>query len=429
MVDNAKSDLERKKFMARVLEKPLVCALSIMMTVGICASMPAFAGAPVSDAAKKSMNFDPAVQLVEQMKDGAVVHMVDGVTHKGGFNLIAFLLALAVTGLLVAGTSKSAKVTSVLVLIKIVALMAFIALAFPKVQGTNFEPMLPNGWGTPLSGVGVLGAAASIFFAYVGFDAVSTAAEETKNPNRNIPIGLIGSLAVCTVIYLLVAYAAVGSIGAQPGGPLSESKEPLAFVLRELNYPLIGDMVGWAAILALPSVVLMMMFGQTRILFTMSRDGLLPDKLASVHPKYKTPHVITWITGVFVAFFAALFPVDILADISNAGTLFAFAAVAVGVMVLRRTEPNRARPFRTPLVWIVGPLAVAGSLLLFFSLGWNPTIKFFCIWAVLGLIVYFAYARRRSHLAPGNEHLLHAHTHDPKLEPNPILQQGPDAGP
>ena len=367
---------------------------------------------------------------VEHIKDqGSVIHMVDGVTHKGGFNLIAFLLALAVTGLLVAGTSKSAKVTSVLVLIKIVALMAFIALAFPKVQGTNFEPMLPNGWGTPLSGVGVLGAAASIFFAYVGFDAVSTAAEETKNPNRNIPIGLIGSLAVCTVIYLLVAYAAVGSIGAQPGGPLSESKEPLAFVLRELNYPLIGDMVGWAAILALPSVVLMMMFGQTRILFTMSRDGLLPDKLATVHPKYKTPHVITWITGVFVAFFAALFPVDILAAISNAGTLFAFAAVAIGVMVLRRTEPNRPRPFKTPLVWIVGPLAIAGSALLFFSLGWNPTIKFFCAWSVLGLIVYFVYARRRSHLAPGNEHLLHAHTHDPKLEPNPILQQGPDAGP
>ncbi len=367
---------------------------------------------------------------VEHVKDqGAIVHMVDGVAHKGGFNLIAFLLALLVTGLLVAGTSKSAKVTAVLVMIKIVALMAFIAIAFPKVQGANFEPMLPNGWGTPLSGVGVLGAAASIFFAYVGFDAVSTAAEETRNPNRNIPIGLIGSLAVCTVIYLLVAYAAVGSIGAQPGGPLSESKEPLAFVLRELNFPLIGDMVGWAAILALPSVVLMMMFGQTRILFTMSRDGLLPDKLAAVHPKYKTPHVITWITGVFVAFFAALFPVDILADISNAGTLFAFAAVAIGVMVLRRTEPNRPRPFKTPLVWIVGPLAIAGSALLFFSLGWNPTIKFFCIWAVLGLIVYFAYARRRSHLAPGNEHLLHAHTHDPKLEPNPILQQGPDAGP
>jgi basic amino acid/polyamine antiporter, APA family len=171
----------------------------------------------------------------------------------------------------------------------------------------------------------------------------------------------------------------------------------------------------------------MMMFGQTRILFTMSRDGLLPEKLASVHPKYKTPHVITWITGIFVAFFAAVFPVDVLADISNAGTLFAFAAVAIGVMVLRKIEPNRARPFRTPLIWIVGPLAVAGSTLLFFSLGLNPTIKFFCAWTILGLIVYFLFARKRSHLAPGNEHLLHG-TGD-KLEADPLVQEGPNAGP
>ncbi|MDR7098905.1 APA family basic amino acid/polyamine antiporter [Lysobacter niabensis] len=366
---------------------------------------------------------------IEHVKDrGDVVHLVDGVAHKGGFNLIAFLLAFAVTGLLVAGTSKSAKVTAVLVMIKIVALMAFIALAFPKVQSANFQPMLPNGWGTPLSGVGVLGAAASIFFAYVGFDAVSTAAEETKNPNRNIPIGLIGSLAVCTVIYLLVAYTAVGSMGAQPGGPLSGSKEPLAFVLRQIGHPMVGDLVGFAAILALPSVVLMMMFGQTRILFTMSRDGLLPDKLSSVHPKFHTPHVITWITGIFVAFFAALFPVDILADISNAGTLFAFAAVAIGVMVLRKTEPNRPRPFRTPLVWIVGPLAIAGCVLLFFSLGWNPTIKFFCFWAILGLLVYFLYARRRSHLAPGNEHMLHGVITE-KLPADPLVHEGPSTGP
>jgi len=358
---------------------------------------------------------------------GDAIRMVDGVTHKGGFNLIAFLLALLVTLLLVAGTSKSARVTAVLVMIKIVALVAFIALAFPKVSSTNFQPMLPNGWGTPLSGVGVLGAAASIFFAYVGFDAVSTAAEETKNPNRNIPIGLIGSLGVCTVIYLLVAYTAVGSMGAQPGGPLSQSKEPLAFVLRQIGFPGVGDAVGFAAILALPSVVLMMMFGQTRILFTMSRDGLLPSKLAVVHPKTHTPHVITWITGIFVAFFAALFPVDILADISNAGTLFAFAAVAVGVMVLRKTEPGRARPFRTPMIWVVGPLAVGGSLLLFFSLGWNPTIKFFVFWALLGLVIYFMFARRGSHLAPGNEHLLHGH--GPQLPPDPLVHEGPSTGP
>jgi APA family basic amino acid/polyamine antiporter len=330
------------------------------------------------------------------------VHLVDGVTHQGGFNLIAFALSLLVTLLLVLGTSKSAKFTSALVLVKIVALTAFIILAFPAVQSSNFEPMLPNGWGTPLSGVGVLGAAASIFFAYVGFDAVSTASEETENPNRNIPIGLIGSLAVCTVFYLLVAYTAIGAMGAQPGGELSQSKEPLAFVLRSIGWPTVGDWVAAAAIIALPSVVLMMIFGQTRILFTMARDGLLPSKLAEVHPKYHTPHVVTWVTGIFVAFFAALFPVDILADISNAGTLFAFAAVAIGVMVLRRTEPNRQRPFKTPMVWVVGPLAIAGCTLLFFSLGWNPTIKFFCFWAVLGLVIYFLYARRNSLLNGGN---------------------------
>ncbi|MGY4515717.1 amino acid permease [Lysobacter sp. HA18] len=335
------------------------------------------------------------------------VTLPDGTVARGSFNLIAFLLSLLVTWLLVIGTSKSAKVTSVLVLIKIAALTAFVLLAFPAVQSTNFTPMLPNGWGTPLSGVGVLGAAASIFFAYVGFDAVSTAAEETKNPNRNIPIGLIGSLGVCTVFYLLVAYAAVGSMGAQPGGPLSMSKEPLAFVLRNIGWPRVGDLVAAAAIIALPSVVLMMMFGQTRILFTMARDGLMPSVFAKVHPRFHTPHVVTWTTGVFVAFFAALFPVSALADISNAGTLFAFFMVCAGVMILRRTEPTRPRPFRTPLVWIVGPLALAGCVLLFFSLGWDPTIKFFCFWAVLGLIVYFLFARKRSHLAHGEPIELH----------------------
>ncbi|WP_133498557.1 amino acid permease [Cognatilysobacter terrigena] len=353
------------------------------------------------------------------------VKLPDGTTVTGSFNLIAFLLSLLVTWLLVIGTSKSAKVTAVLVLIKIAALTAFVLLAFPAVKSTNFAPMLPNGWGTPLSGVGVLGAAASIFFAYVGFDAVSTAAEETKNPNRNIPIGLIGSLGVCTVFYLLVAYAAVGSMGAQPGGALSMSKEPLAFVLRTIGWPRVGDLVAAAAIIALPSVVLMMMFGQTRILFTMARDGLMPSMFAKVHPRFHTPHVVTWTTGIFVAFFAALFPVSALADISNAGTLFAFFMVCTGVMILRRTEPDRPRPFRTPIVWIVGPLALAGCVLLFFSLGWNPTIKFFCFWAVLGLIVYFLFARSRSHLAPGNAPL-HG---GPKLEPTPLVHEGPEPGP
>jgi APA family basic amino acid/polyamine antiporter len=331
--------------------------------------------------------------------------LADGTIVTGGFNLVAFLVALAVTWLLVAGTSKSAKFTSALVLVKIAALTLFIVLALPVALGNphNFEPMLPNGWGTPLSGTGVLGAAASIFFAYVGFDAVSTASEETVNPNRNIPIGLIGSLAICTVFYLIVAYTAVGAAGAQPGGPLSQAKDPLAWILREIHHPLIARIVGSAAILALPSVVLMMIYGQTRILFTMARDGLMPKAFAKVHPVYHTPHVVTIITGVAVALFAAVFPVGVLADISNSGTLFAFFMVALGVMVLRKREPNRARPFRTPIIWFVGPAAMAGCLLLFFSLGWNPTIKYFCIWAVIGLVVYFAYSRRTSYLGLGTD--------------------------
>jgi basic amino acid/polyamine antiporter, APA family len=332
---------------------------------------------------------------------GDTITLADGTTAAGSFNLVAFLVVLLITWLLVIGTSKSAKFTAALVVVKIIALSVFIVLALPAVQSVNFEPMLPNGWGTPLSGVGVLGAAASIFFAYVGFDAVSTAAEETKNPNRNIPIGLIGSLAICTVFYLLVSYAAIGAVGAQPGGTLSQSKEPLAFVLRELGHPQIGNWVAIAAIVALPSVVLMMIFGQTRILFTMARDGLMPDAFAKVHPKFHTPHVVTWVTGAAVSLFAAVFPVGMLADISNSGTLFAFFMVAAGVLMLRKVEPNRPRPFRTPMVWIVGPLAMAGCLLLFFSLGWY-TIKLFLIWAVIGLVVYFAYSRPRSHIAKGD---------------------------
>ena len=338
----------------------------------------------------------------------------------GSFNLLAFLIALAVTVLLVIGTSKSAKVNSVLVAIKVVALTAFIVIAIPAVKDPNFQPFMPTGWGSPMGGIGVLGAAASIFFAYVGFDAVSTAAEETRNPNRNIPIGLIGSLAVCTVFYLLVGYAAVGSVGSQPMmGPdglallpgsaelaaackgseaLVCSKEPLAHVLRLLGFEGWGNAIGIAAALALPSVILMMLFGQTRIFFTMSRDGLLPNALSKIHPRFHTPHVITLITGVAVSLFAAMFPVGILADISNSGTLFAFLMVAVGVMILRKTQPDRPRPFRTPMVWVVCPLAIAGTLLLFFNLSMY-TIGLFVGWAVVGIIFYYAYGYRRSHLA------------------------------
>lgn len=343
-----------------------------------------------------------------------------GLYTGGTFNLLAFVISLAVTYLLVIGTSKSAKVNAVLVAIKIIALTVFILIAVPAVKSSNFEPFLPGGWGSPLGGVGVLGAAASIFFAYVGFDAVSTAAEETKNPNRNIPIGLIGSLAICTIFYLLVGYGAAGSVGAQPmlgpdGMPLDPgspamaaacaasdalvcSKEPLAHALRMLGFPTLGNWIGIAAILALPSVILMMMFGQTRIFFTMSRDGLLPEVLSRVHPRFHTPHVITIVTGLVVATCSALFPVGKLADTSNSGTLLAFAMVSIGVMILRRQQPERPRPFRTPMVWLVCPLAVIGCVLLFVNLSMTAKVVF-VTWAAIGLVLYSLYGYRRSQLA------------------------------
>ncbi len=368
----------------------------------------------------------------------------------GAFNLLAFLIALLVTWLLVIGTSKSAKVNAILVLVKVAALVAFIALAIPAVQDANFEPFFPTGWGSPMGGIGVLGAAASIFFAYVGFDAVSTAAEETKNPNRNIPIGLIGSLVVCTIFYLLVSYGAVGAIGSQPmldaagvaihpgtpelaaacaaeiarlgTEPLVCSREPLAHVLKVLGFAGWGNAIGLAAALALPSVILMMIFGQTRIFFTMSRDGLLPEKLSTVHPKFHTPHVITIITGIFVAFFAALFPVGILADISNSGTLFAFMAVAAAVLILRKRDPHRHRPFRTPFAWVVCPLAIAGCLLLFLNLS-VYTIGLFFGWAVIGLVIYVLYGYRNSDLARG----ITGPEGGPKIDPEPPFHEGPQA--
>ena len=270
-----------------------------------------------------------------------------------------------------------------------------------------------------------MGAAATIFFAYVGFDAVSTAAEETKNPQRNVPFGLIGSLLFCTVFYILVAAGAIGTIGGQPiMGPngipfpagseelarqcampehmeaLVCSNEALAHVLRQIGWSGVGNMLGIAAFLALPSVILVLIFAQTRIFFVMSRDGLLPERLSAVHPKWKTPHVVTMITGVVVAVAAAFLPVGLLADYANAGTLYAFLMVAVSVMVLRVKEPTRARSFRLPGAWVIAPLAVVGCVFLYVNLP-IEAILVLPAWGVLGMVIYFAYSRRRSLLGRG----------------------------
>ena len=338
----------------------------------------------------------------------------------GWINVPAIVVSMLVTWLLIIGTTESARVNAVLVLIKIAALTLFIALTFPVLHAQNFVPFAPTG------ATGVLGAAASIFFAYVGFDAVSTAAEETKNPQRNVPIGLIASLGICTLFYVLVASGAIGAMGAQPvmdagvalapgsaeltgrcalmgAGvvqPLVCSDEALVHVLQTIGWPAMGRVVGLAAVMALPSVVLMMMFGQTRVFFTMARDGLLPDKLASVHPRYHTPHIVTLVTGAGTTLAAAFLPVGKLADYSNSGTLFAFMMVAIAVMVLRKTDPARKRPFRTPFVYLVAPLAIIGCVGLYFSLPLTA-ILLLPIWGAIGLLVYFFYSRGHSHVGRG----------------------------
>jgi len=345
----------------------------------------------------------------------------------GGFiNLPAVVIALLVTWLLMIGTKESARVNAVLVAIKVAALTAFLVLTLPVADAAQFNPFLPAGvFGGFGTGIGAVGAAATIFFAYVGFDAVSTAAEETKDPQRNVPIGLIGSLLFCTVFYILVAAGAIGAIGGQPiMGPdgipfpagseelalqcampqfadrLVCSNEALAHVLRQIGFGTVGNMLGIAAFVALPSVILILLFGQTRIFFVMARDGLLPDGLSKIHPKWKTPYVVTAITGAVIAFAAAFLPIGRLVEVANAGTLYAFMMVAVAVLILRRTEPDRPRSFRTPLVWLIAPATIVGCIFLFFNLAIEAMIVL-PVWTAIGLVFYFLYGYRHSHLGKG----------------------------
>ena len=319
--------------------------------------------------------------------------------HAGGvINLPAILITFAVAGLLIAGTRESATLNAVLVVVKLIALAIFIALALPAFDAGNLQPFMPYGFPKALGadGVerGVMAAAAIIFFAFYGFDAISTAAEETKDPGRNLSIGIIGSMAGCTLIYVLVALAAVGAMHYTVFG---KSAEPLALILRELGHGPAAAVIGIAAVVALPTVLLAFFYGQSRIFFVMSRDGLLPRSLSMVNPKTGTPVTITVFTAILVAALAGVARLDEIAALANAGTLVAFIAVAVCLLVLRKREPGRPRGFRTPAAWLIGPLAIVGCAYLFWSLP-HRTQLYFLAWNVLGVVLYVVYARRNSQL-------------------------------
>ena len=326
------------------------------------------------------------------------VALASGPGLGGVVNLPAVAIVAVVAGLLMLGTRESARINTVLVLIKIVTLALFVGVALPHFDAANLHPFTPYGFGSPTGagGVkyGVMGAAAIIFFAFYGFDAISTAAEEAKNPERDLAIGIVGSMLACTAIYMIVATAAVGALSYTRFG---SSPEPLALILRELGQPRVATVVAAAAAIALPTVLLAFLYGQSRIFLVMARDGFLPVSLAKVD-KRGTPKRITAMTAVFVAIIAGLAPLDVIASLANAGTLCAFIAVAACVLVSRRRDPDARRPFRTPLAIAVAPLAIAGCLYLFTSLQVRTQVAFFG-WNAFGLLVYFLYARGRAEIA------------------------------
>jgi len=324
--------------------------------------------------------------------------------HAGGLiNLPAIVITFLVAGMLIAGTRESATLNAVLVVFKLIALAVFIAVALPAFDSANLQPFMPYGFPKSIDaqGVerGVMAAAAIIFFAFYGFDAISTAAEETKNPGRDLSIGIIGSMVGCTLIYVLVALAAVGAMSFTVFG---KSAEPLALIMRELGHPQAALIIGIVAVIALPTVLLAFFYGQSRIFFVMSRDGLLPRSLSKVNPRTGTPVAITLFTAVLVAALAGVARLDEIAALANAGTLVAFIAVSVCMLVLRKRDPSRPRVFRTPMAWVVGPLAIFGCLYLFWSLPHRTQI-WFLVWNVVGVIVYLVYSRRASLLARGQE--------------------------
>jgi len=324
--------------------------------------------------------------------------LLSGAFAGGAVNVPAIVIIFAVAGMLMAGMRESATVNSALVGVKIVALLVFIAIGLAAFKSGNLSPFMPYGFTAHTEGAdtrGVMAAAAIIFFAFYGFDAVSTAAEEARNPGRDITFGIIGSMIACTLLYMAVAAAA---LGAMPFGQFAQSPEPLAHILRTLGHPLAATVIGAAAVIALPTVILAFMYGQSRIFFVMARDGLLPERWGRVSSRTGTPVAMTLFTAIVVSVVAGLFPLADIAAVANAGTLCAFVAVALCMLVLRVREPGRTRTFRAPLAWLIGPLAVVGCAYLFMNLQ-ARTREYFFVWNAIGIGVYFLYSVRNSRLA------------------------------
>src|SRR6476469_9536084 len=302
-------------------------------------------------------------------------------------NLPAFGIVMAITWLLLRGVKESANANNIMVVIKLLVLGLFVVVGALHIDTSNYVPFAPNGWR------GIHQGAAIVFFAYIGFDAISTAAEETKNPQRNLPIGILGGLAICTVIYVIVGLVATGMVPYQQ----LKSADPLAKALTMAGFTTVSWIVSFGAVVSLTAVLLVFQYGQPRIFFAMARDGLLPSWAARVSAKRRVPHVTTIITGVAVALGALVADENEIYDLTNIGTLAAFAIVCIGVLVLRHTDPERPRPFRVPLVW---PVTLIGAAACLYTMWGLPRTAWerFGIWLVVGGVIYFGYGARHSRL-------------------------------
>ena len=330
--------------------------------------------------------------LVDQIKaagaNPTTLHQVTAM-----FNLPAVVIVAIVTVLLVIGIRESAGFNNFIVFLKIAVVLLFIFGAARAINPANWHPFIPANsgkWGD-FGWSGVMRGASLVFFAYIGFDAVSTAAQEAKNPRRDVPIGIIGSLLVCTVLYILVSGIATGVV---PYRDL-DVPEPIALAADRANLGWMASIIKLGAIAGLSSVVLVMMLGQTRVFWSMSRDGLLPPFVGRVHPRFKTPWIVTIITGVVVAFFAAVLPVRDAGNLCNIGTLLAFVIVSLGVLVLRMREPGLERKFRTPWIWFVAPMGALSALGLMLYLPLMTWVRLL-VWFLVGIVIYFSYSLRHS---------------------------------
>jgi basic amino acid/polyamine antiporter, APA family len=333
-------------------------------------------------------------------------------------NIPAMAIALIMAGVLVLGIKLSSRVTAVIVAIKLVIVLLVIVVGLFYVKGANYHPFIPpaqpgaagsSGWSAPLIQLiagftpttfgwgGIFAGAAIVFFAFIGFDIVATAAEETRNPKRDLPRGIIGSLVICTVLYVAVSLVVVGM---QNYTQLS-TNAPLAEAFRSVGLSFVSGLISVGALAGLTSVVMILMLGQSRVLFAMSRDHLLPPAVGAVHPKYRTPYRITIVTGIVVALLSGFVPLGTLAELVNIGTLFAFVLVSLGVIILRRTRPDLPRSFRVPGVPVLPVVSALACLWLMLNLPAETWARF-AVWMVIGLVVYFVYSHRHSRLAPGN---------------------------